>query len=66
MAHGRPPVLAATAEEREEWGKEGEAQIRAIVKKMNREEAMEDLRKHDQYTNQILVPKYGKILPGSN
>jgi creatinine amidohydrolase len=66
MAHGHPPVLAATAEEREEWGKEGEAQIRAIVKKMNLEEAMEDLQKHDQYTNQTLVPKYGKILPGSN
>lgn len=66
MAHGRPPVFVATAEEREEWGKEGEAQIRAIVKKMNLKEAMEDLRKHDQYTNQILVPKYVKILPGSN
>ena len=66
MAHGRPPVLAATAAEREQWGKQGEAQIRAIVKQMKLEEAMEDLRKHDQYTNNILVPKYGKILPGSN
>ena len=65
MAHGRPPVLAKTAEEREAWGKEGEAQIRAIVKRMNLEEAMEDLKKHDQFTNQILVPKYGNILPGA-
>lgn len=66
MAHGRPPVLAATAEEREQWGKQGEAQIRAIVKQMKLEEAMADLRKHDEYTNKVLVPKYGKILPGSN
>ena len=66
MSHGRPPALPATAEEREEWGKQGEAQIRTIVKLMKLAQAMEDLKKHDQYTNQILVPKYGKILPGSN
>ena len=66
MLHGRPPQLAATAEEREQWGKQGEAQIRAIVKQMKLQEAMEDLRKHDEYTNKVLVPKYGKILPGSN
>ncbi len=66
MAHGRPPVLASSAAEREEWGRQGEAQIRAIVKQMKLEEAMEDLRKHDEYTNKVLVPKYGKILPGSN
>lgn len=66
MAHGRPPLLPATAAEREEWGKQGEAQIRAIVKQMKLEEAMDDLKKHDDYTNQVLVPKYGKILPGSH
>jgi creatinine amidohydrolase len=66
MAHGggREPELPATAAEREAWGKQGEAQIRAIVKQMNLEEAMADLRKHDQFTNQVLVPKFGKILPG--
>jgi creatinine amidohydrolase len=63
MAHGRPPVLAATAAEREEWGKQGEAQIRAIVKQMKMQEAMEDLKQHDQFTNQILIPKYGKLVP---
>jgi len=68
MAHGgeREPVLAATAAEREEWGKQGEAQIRAIVKQMKLREAMDDLKKHDEFTNQVLVPKFGKILPGSN
>jgi creatinine amidohydrolase len=68
MAHGggREPLLPATAEEREEWGKQGEAQIRAIVKQMRLEEAMADLKKHDDFTNQVLVPKFGKILPGSH
>jgi creatinine amidohydrolase len=63
MAHGKPPALAATAAEREEWGKQGEAQIRAIVKQMKMREAMEDLKQHDQFTNQILIPKYGKLVP---
>jgi creatinine amidohydrolase len=68
MAHGsgREPALPATAAEREEWGKQGQAQIVAIVKQMRLMEAMEDLKKHDQYTNQVLVPKFGKILPGSH
>ncbi len=67
MAHGSgtPPPLPATAAEREEWGKQGQAQILAIVKQMHLREAMDDLKKHDEYTNQVLVPKFGKILPGS-
>jgi len=66
MAHGggREPALPATAEEREEWGKQGKAQMIAIVKKMNLREAMDDLKQHDEFTNKVLVPKYGKILPG--
>src|SRR6266581_5793498 len=65
MAHGGgAPNLAASAAEREEWGKQGEAQIRAVVKQMNLREAMDDLKKHDEYTNKVLVPKFGKILPG--
>jgi creatinine amidohydrolase len=66
MAHGggREPVLPANAEEREEWGKQGASQIRAIVKQMNLQEAMADLKKHDEFTNTVLVPKFGKILPG--
>src|SRR5581483_2458606 len=56
MAHGsgREPALPATAAEREEWGKQGEEQIVAIVKQMRLREAMDDLKKHDQYTNQVL------------
>jgi creatinine amidohydrolase len=63
MAHGRPPVLASSAAQREEWGKEGEAQIRAIVKLMKMQEAMDDLKQHDKFTNEILIPKYGKLVP---
>jgi hypothetical protein len=64
MAHGgNEKALPATAEERMAWGKEGEAQIRAIVKKMRMPEAMEALRKHDRFTQEVLVPKFGKILP---
>jgi creatinine amidohydrolase len=68
MAHGggREPALPASAAEREEWGKQGQAQIIAIVKQMNLREAMDDLKKHDEFTNKVLVPKYGKILPGSH
>src|SRR5438132_962186 len=67
MAHGggREPVLPATAAEREEWGKQGQAQIIAVVKQMRLREAMDDLKKHDEYTNKVLVPKFGRILPGS-
>src|SRR5215831_17412094 len=67
MAHGggREPALPANAAEREEWGKQGAAQIRAIVKQMNLQEAMADLKKHDEFTNTVLVPKFGKILPGA-
>jgi creatinine amidohydrolase len=67
MAHGggREPALPATAAEREAWGKEGQAQIIAIVKQMHLQEAMADLKKHDEFTNTVLVPKFGKILPNS-
>src|SRR5580765_8632949 len=67
MAHGsgREPALPATAAEREEWGKQGQAQIIAIVKQMHLQEAMADLKKHDEFTNTVLVPKFGKIVPGA-
>jgi hypothetical protein len=68
MAHGggREPALPASAAERDEWGKQGQAQLIAIVKQMHLQEAMDDLKMHDEFTNKVLVPKYGKILPGSH
>ena len=66
MSHGNgKPVLAANPAEREEWGKQGQAQLIAIVKQMHLKEAMDDLKQHDDYTNKVLVPKFGKILPGT-
>jgi creatinine amidohydrolase len=67
MAHGggREPALPKTAEEREQWGKEGRDQVFAIIRQMHLKEAMDDLRLHDEYTNKIMVPKFGKILPGT-
>ncbi len=65
MAHGGGPlVLPRTEAEREQWGKDGEVQLRAVVKQMKIKEAMENLRKHDEFTNKVLVPKFGKIIPG--
>src|SRR4249920_602662 len=67
MAHGsgREPELPDTASEREEWGRQGQAQIVAVVKQMHLQEAMDDLKKHDEYTNRVLVPKFGANLPRS-
>jgi creatinine amidohydrolase len=66
MAHGggREPALPASVAEREEWGKQGAAQIVAIVKQMKLQEALDDLKQHDEYTNKVLMPKFGKIVPG--
>jgi creatinine amidohydrolase len=55
--------LPATEAEREEWGKQGEAQIRAIVKALKLPEAMKALREHDKYTNEVIGPKFEKVLP---
>lgn len=67
MAHGGggPAALPATAAEREQWGREGQRQIEAIVKRMKLNEAMEALREHDRYTQEVIVPKLGKTVPGA-
>lgn len=65
MAHGGSgPALPATAAEREEWGRQGKQQIENIVKLMKMPEAMDALRKHDRYTQEVIIPKLGKMLPG--
>lgn len=68
MAHGngREPELPANAAERETWGKQGKEQVIAIIRQMHLQEAMADLKLHDEFTNKVLVPKYGRILPGVN
>jgi hypothetical protein len=37
-----------------------------ITPQMRLREAMEDLKKHDEFTNQVLIPKYGKIIPNAH
>lgn len=66
MAHGGGDTeLPATAAERIAWGKQGETQIRDIVKRMRMPEAMEALRQHDRFTQDVLVPKFRPLLPAS-
>ena len=60
MSHGGDNNLPATPAERAAWAREGEAQLRAIVKKMRMPEAMDALRKHDRYTQEFIVPKFFK------
>ena len=55
--------LPATEAEREQWGKQGEAQLRAIVKQMKLREIVDNLKKHDEFTNKVLGPKFENILP---
>ena len=63
MAHGGNEVLPDSAAVRSAWGTEGAAQLRAIVKRMQLNEAMNALRQHDRYTQEVLVPKFGPLLP---
>ena len=67
MAHGGGGTtqLPATAAEREQWGRDGQRQIEAIVKRMRMNEAMEALREHDRYTQEVVVPRLGKTVPGA-
>jgi hypothetical protein len=64
MAHGGGAAeLPASAAVREEWGKEGQSQIADIVRKMRLAEAMQALREHDKFTQEVIIPKLGKYLP---
>lgn len=65
MAHGgeKELVLPGTEAERIEWGKEGKAQITSVVKQMRLPEAMEALRQHDKFSQEVIIPKLGKYLP---
>lgn len=64
MAHGGGrAVLPTSAAEREQWGREGQRQIEAIVKRMRLPEAMTALREHDRYTQEVVVPRLGRTVP---
>ena len=63
MAHGPGAPLPANAAEREQWGRLGQRQIESIVQRMRMKEAMEALRQHDRYTQEVIVPRLRQWLP---
>lgn len=63
MSHGGSMPLASTVAQREEWGQLGREQIEAWVATMNLNEAMEALREHDRFTQEVIIPKYRDRLP---
>ena len=65
MAHGSgKDVLPESAAQREEWGRAGREEMVSIVKRMQMPAAMDALRQHDRYTQEVIVPNLGKTLPG--
>jgi creatinine amidohydrolase len=52
-----------TAEQRAAWAKEGVATIEAAVKVADVKGIMQALRDHDKFTKEVILPKYGNILP---
>ena len=52
-----------TPEERVTWGKEGAAQLAAVVKTMEVKAMIAALKQHDKFTQEVIVPKLGKMLP---
>jgi len=62
MAHGGNAKLPETAAEREEWGKQGADEMRAVVSRMKLTEAMAALREHDKFTQEVIIPKLGKFM----
>lgn len=63
MTHGGSRALPRDAAERDAWGKEGVAQVRAALKRMQLNEAMAALKEHDEFTQKVIVPKFNKMLP---
>lgn len=63
MSHGGSAGLPADQAERDEWGRQGQEQIQAIVRKLRLPEAMAALRLHDEYTREVIIPKFRDRLP---
>jgi hypothetical protein len=52
-----------TAEERQRLGRRGAALIEAAVKAMDVKGVIQALRDQDKYVKDVIIPKYGDILP---
>jgi creatinine amidohydrolase len=52
-----------TAEQRAQWAKEGVAMIDATIKAADIPGIVKAMRDHDKFTQDVILPKYGKTLP---
>ncbi len=52
-----------TAEQRAQYAKEGVAMIEATVKAADVKGIVQAMRDHDKFTHDVILPKYGNILP---
>jgi creatinine amidohydrolase len=52
-----------TATERAQWAKEGVAMIEATIKAADIKGIVQAMRDHDRFTQDVILPKYGKTLP---
>lgn len=52
-----------TAAQRVEWAKEGVGMIDAAIKAADIKGIVQAMRDHDKFTQEVILPKYGKILP---
>src|SRR6202162_780990 len=59
----RPLDTKITAEERERLGRQGASLIEAAVKAMDVKGVIYGLRGEDKYVREVIIPKYGDILP---
>jgi creatinine amidohydrolase len=59
----RPLDTTITAQERERLGKQGAALIEGAVKAMDVKGVVQALRDEDQYVREVIIPKYGGVLP---
>ena len=64
--HGIGGSLPATEAERIAWAKEGAAEMDAVVKSMDLKTVLRALRDHDQFTQEMIVPKFEKMLPSDD
>ena len=52
-----------TAEQRAQWAKEGVEMINATIKAADIKGIVKAMRDHDKFTQEYILPKYGKTLP---
>ena len=64
--HGIGGSLPATEAERIAWAKEGAAEMDAVVESMDLKTVLQALRDHDQFTQEMIVPKFEKMLPSDD